>query len=75
MSAEYFQDNPDYTLRWPPRLFADELNSLYRRGVTVGADYEWEREVTRLLEEAFISSVPAQDFKRKCSKHYDDEPF
>ena len=75
MTAEYFINNPDYTLQWPPELFAAELNSLYRRGVAGGIDHAWEKEVTRLLEEAFVSSVPARDFRQKCSKRYDDEPF
>ena len=68
-------NNPDYTLRWPSKLFAEEVASLYRRGMTVGTDYDWEREVTRLLQEAFVSSVPAKDFERQRSKQSHDEPF
>ena len=75
MTVEYFMNNPDYSLRWPSELFAEEVKSLYRRGMTVGADYDWEREVVRLLQEAFVSSVPAKDFERKRLKKYDAEPF
>lgn len=75
LSAEYFKNNPDYTLRWPPELFVEEVSSLYRRGMTVGADDSWEREVARVLQEAFVSSVPAKDFERQCSKQSHVEPF
>ena len=80
MSTDYFVDNADYTLQWPPEVFSKEIGLLVRRGSQFGTDDAWEEEVDLLLRQAFVSSVPAEDFGRV--PHYrhapstsDDEPF
>ena len=64
LSADYFLDNADYTLRWPPEVFAKEVQLLARRGSQFGMDDDWEKEVDLLLRQAFVSPVPAEDFER-----------
>ena len=75
MAIEYFLNNPDYTLRWPPELFANEAKRLVRRGETLGAGIDWVYEVKLLLRQAFESSVPAEDFELMARQGIDDEPF
>ena len=79
MSADYFVDNADYTLRWPPEVFAKEVQLLVRRGSQFGIDHDWEEEVDLLLKQAFVSPVPAEEFARvplyQRAPVYDDEPF
>lgn len=80
LSADYFLDNADYTLRWPPEVFAKEVRLLVRRGSQFGVDHDWEEEVDLLLRQAFVSSVPAEDFGKVPHYRYapstsDDEPF
>ena len=80
LSADYFLDNADYTLRWPPEVFAKEVRLLVRRGSQFDTDDDWEEEVDLLLRQAFVSSVPAEDFGRLPFHRYepstsDDEPF
>lgn len=79
MSADYFVDNADYTLRWPPEVFAKEVQLLVRRGSQFGMDDDWEEEVNLLLRQAFVSLVPAEDFERvpryRRASIDDDEPF
>ena len=60
----YFGRNADYTLRWPRELFAEEAGLLVRRGSQMGTGPDWTSEVTLLLQEAFVSKVPAADFKK-----------
>lgn len=81
----YYDDNPDYTLRWPPKVFATEADRLVQRGEELGVDSDWHEEVVLLLQQAFMSQVPADDFARVARlsgevtelDHYDldDEPF
>ena len=77
----YYDDNPDYTLRWPPKLFALEADLLVRRGAELGVDSDWQEEVALLLQQAFVSQVPANDFDRvarlsgEVAELVDDEPF
>ena len=59
MSADYFVDNADYTLRWPLEVFAKEVQLLVRRGSQFGMDDDWEEEVNLLLRQAFVSLVPS----------------
>ena len=80
LSADYFLDNADYTLRWPPEVFAKEVQLLVRRGSQFGIDDDWEAEVDLLLRQAFVSSVPAEDFERipryrRVQPIGDEEPF
>ena len=81
----YYDNNPDYTLRWPPKLFATEADRLVQRGEELGVDSDWQEEVVLLLKQAFMSQVPADDFARvaRLSGEFaelihndlDDEPF
>ena len=76
-------DDPDYTLRWPPDLLADEIRHLVeeaRSGAV--ADDRWEQEVEALLRQAFVGSEPLQEFARQMRPSmaqrwgYDgEEPF
>lgn len=73
-----FVDDPDYTLCWPPEVFAEEAERLVRRGADWGTGNEWVEEVDLLLRQAFASSVPADDFQQIVAgaRLYDDEePF
>jgi hypothetical protein len=77
-----FADDPDYTLRWPPHVFAEEAERLVRRGSEWGMSHDWAEEVDLLLRQAFASSVPADDFKQVVDTpvqptpySYNDEPF
>lgn len=77
-----FVGDPDYTLRWPPAIFAEELERVVRRGRDDDADDDWFSEVELLLNQAFTSKVPADDFKRVWETPApmpvysdDDEPF
>ena len=65
----YYDDNPDYTLRWPSKLFALEAELLVRRGAELGTDSDWQEEVALLLRQAFVSPVPANDFERVARTH------
>ena len=60
----YYDNNPDYTLRWPQELFAQEVELLVRRGDEMGAGSDWQEEVTLLLRQAFVSPIPADDFEK-----------
>jgi len=72
-----FADDPDYTLRWPPDIFEDELRRLIRRAESEGRGSEWRDEVCLLLRQAFSSTVPFEDFERVVDNFEDfgDEPF
>lgn len=75
-----FASDSEYTLRWPPDLFAGEMRRLLRRGSQHGHTDEWEEEIALLLQQAFSSQVPAEDFRRVVSAQSvtswsDDEPF
>ena len=65
----YYDDNPDYTLRWPPELFALEAELLVRRGAELGTGSDWPEEVALLLRQAFVSPVPANDFDKVARAH------
>ena len=54
--------DPNYALRWPSDLFADEARRLVDKGRRRGVDREWWAEVGVLLRQAFTSQVPADDF-------------
>ena len=62
MSLDYFLDNPDYTIRWPPELFAREIRRLLGRAYQFGRTREWNGEIDHLLREAFTSPAMAEDF-------------
>ncbi|MFF1820421.1 hypothetical protein ACFVWG_24155 [Kribbella sp. NPDC058245] len=51
--------SPDYELTWPPDLFRVELTKLINAPKTP----EWDERVELLLEDAFSTSVPGEDFK------------
>ncbi len=72
-----FAGDPDFAIRWPREVLADELQRLIAIGQRVGIDSDWMQEVELLLDQAFSSSVPADDFRRLMSKRWndDDEPF
>ena len=55
--------DPNYALRWPSDLFADEARRLVDRGRRRGVDRAWLAEVGVLLGQAFTSQVPADDFR------------
>jgi hypothetical protein len=67
-------DPDDYELRWPPQLFVDESHRLRRRkdapfGSPFGGDrLEWASDMEWLLTEAFVSTVPVEEFKRAMSR-------
>lgn len=75
------RNDPDYVLRWPPAIFAEELTRLIQRGERLGTGSSWASEVETLLRQAFTSSMPAEDFKRMldtsgtASWSLDEEPF
>ena len=60
----YYDNNPDYTLRWPQELFVQEAQLLVRRGEELGTGSDWQEEVALLLRQAFVSPVPADDFEK-----------
>ena len=68
----YYDNNPDYTLRWPPELFAQEAGLLVRRGTELGTDTDWQHEVSVLLQQAFVSPVPVEDFGKVIKAHAHD---
>ncbi|MHB1535203.1 MAG: hypothetical protein ACYC1D_11480 [Acidimicrobiales bacterium] len=77
-----FVGDPDYTLRWPAEVFAEEAERLVVRGAEWGTGPDWAEEVDLLLRQAFTSSVPADDFKQVAETSverptyaYDEEPF
>lgn len=69
MTEPIFDDNPDYALRWPPELFAREVELLVESGSERGMDSSWQSEVETLLLLAFESSAPADDFKQILKAH------
>lgn len=73
-----FADDPDFARRWPEAVLADELRRLVTIGERDGLDHEWTQEVELLLQQAFSSTVPVDDFRRVMTQQpqaYDDEPF
>lgn len=77
-----FVGDPDYTLRWPPAIFAAEVERLVRRAATSASQSDWRDEVDLLLRQAFASAVPASDFRRVDQSFSqplgygdDEEPF
>jgi hypothetical protein len=72
-----FVHDPDFCLRWPNDLFADEVRRLIDRARTAGITSEWREEVEQLLRQAFVSSVPVQEFRRAQERvaYSDEEPF
>ncbi len=78
----YFAGNQHYTLRWPPDLFAQEIQRLILRGTEFGMAREWVGEVEVLLGQAFESQIPAEDFIGSVKNPpptrtygWDEEPF
>lgn len=63
-------DADDYELRWPPQLFVDEAQRLRgrksggARGLFGVAEDGWAPEIEWLLTEAFVSTVPAEAFRK-----------
>jgi hypothetical protein len=62
-------DPDDYELRWPPQLFADELDRLQGRrpdmlSGLLGRSDTWADDTEWLLTEAFVSTAPADVFNR-----------
>lgn len=78
-----FANDPDFTLVWPPDVFAEELQRLIRRGRKQGMTKEWAAEVELLLRQAFQSTVPVTDFTllyeapdpSNGGYSFDEEPF
>jgi hypothetical protein len=75
-----FLNDPDYALRWPPEVFRSEVERMIRRARQFDIDHSWRSEVDTLLRQAFVSSVPRQDFDRikgSAVPAYDpsEEPF
>ena len=72
-----FAHDPDFRLRWPNDLFANEVRRLIARARTAGITNEWREEVEKLLQQAFASSVPAKEFRRTrdLGQYSDEEPF
>lgn len=74
-------DDPDYTLRWPPELFADEVRHLVEAARAGTLNDEWEQEVETLLRQAFVGSEPLEEFARQMTptaqiwKYDGEEPF
>lgn len=50
----------DYTLRWPRDLFKREVSELLNRRGTLT---DWNERCELLLEDAFVSNVPRDDFQ------------
>lgn len=88
MTRYIFDDNPDYALRWPPELFAREVELLVQRGQERSMDSNWRSEVETLLSLAFVSAAPGDDFNKIFKAHVqrparermldyeiDEEPF
>ena len=77
LPGSYFEENADYTLRWPKELFVKEAELLVRRGIQMGTGPDWTSEVTLLLQEAFVSEVPATDFESVVQRNraLDAAPF
>lgn len=63
--------DPDYALRWPPRIFREEIERLLHRGVELDTDElvsdgaAWRQEVETLLGQACSSTRPRDDFARQ----------
>lgn len=72
-----FASDPDFALTWPRDVFADELRRLIAVAERDGQSAEWTQEVELLLEQAFSSTVPRDDFSRlnAATWAFDDEPF
>lgn len=74
-------DPVDYTLRWPNHIVADEVQQLLSRAETEGVNSDWRDEVDRLLRQAFVSTVPVEDFEQAQRSlapdpvYGDEEPF
>lgn len=73
MTEPIFDNNPDYSLRWPPELLAREVELLVESGSERGMDSSWRSEVETLLSLAFESSAPAEDFKKILKAHAQQE--
>lgn len=63
MSLDYFLDNTDYTLRWPPELFAREVQRVTTRASQFAQSKTWREEVEHLLGEAFTSLAVFRDYR------------
>lgn len=76
-----WSSDPDYTLRWPPDVFAEEVRRLIKRAEQNLSGRDWEDEVETLLRQAFGSEVPIEDFRAATAPPQpwystsDEEPF
>ena len=73
-----FADDPDFARRWPKDLLAQELRRLVTVGERDGVTQEWSEEVELLLQQAFSSTLPVDDFRGAVSQPWvydDEEPF
>ena len=70
-----FLADPDYVLRWPASVFADEATRLVRRARANGTGTDWQEEVLLLLRQAFSSVVPREDFKRVLAAEHAVSPY
>jgi len=74
-------DRADYTLRWPTSIVADEVRQLLSRAEAEGVTSDWREEVELLLRQAFVSTVPVEDFDEAQRSrppdlvYGDEEPF
>lgn len=70
-----FAGDPEYRLEWPPELFEQELRRLIGRLRDHG-DRALD-EIGYLLQEAFVSRQPAEDWERVQRARWepDEEPF
>lgn len=80
-----FDQDPDFTLEWPPELFETELRRLVVRCRQLGIDGDWRNEVETLLRQAFSSGAPCKQFENildgltqrvyQGGYGFDEEPF
>lgn len=75
-----FEGDPEFTLRWPPELFAEEARQLVARAGREGVDYSWRVQAETLLRQAFVTTVPVSELERILDRRaswgdMDEEPF
>ncbi len=80
--VEQFRSNADFTLAWAPHLVAEEMRRLIGNAELDGETPSWRNEVTLLLQQAFTTDAPSEEFenvRRSNSSNYltasDEEPF
>ncbi|HWJ64590.1 MAG TPA: hypothetical protein VNS19_21635 [Acidimicrobiales bacterium] len=71
--------DPEYALRWPPHLFAEEMSRLVAAAKAGSWDDSWDEQVETLLRQAFAGGEPAREFRElldiptKSTGRYDGE--